>query len=1068
MSALRVVTAQEYNITAQDLATLVEDKNGTSLAEKGGVEGMARLLHVELQTGIDSEDAADISRRQDVFGVNRIPEPAQVSIFVLMWDALHDFTLIILLIAAAISLVLGLVFEDRETGWIEGVAIIVAVLVVVLVSSVNDYQKEKQFRALSAVRNNKPVKVLRAETVREISIYDLVVGDVIELSTGDAIPGDALLVHGNDIKVDESAMTGESDAVSKRPSVDPFLLSGTTVVEGDGTALVVAVGVHSRAGQITALLTSGERETTPLQKKLEKIAHDIGKLGLLFAVLTLVALFVRFGIEFAVQHKTWKQSMLNEMLGFFIIAVVVLVVAVPEGLPLAVTIALAYSVKKMLADQNLVRHLDACETMGGATTICSDKTGTLTTNRMSVIKCLIGGTTTSCVMVGSPRLGSLNSRISDLINLNIALNTTASVERSKGGVPEYIGNKTECALLQFLMDCGADYKELRKYVPIAKRFPFSSSSKRMSTIVQAPTRGNLLLCPCASNTLLVKGASEIVLGLCTRVLESSGKVEALTDFRRSEVLEIIERFANDSLRTLCLAYRDFNEAVPSYDEEGTAIHRDLVLLGVFGIKDPVRKEVPEAVAQCANAGIVVRMVTGDNIATAKAVAKECGILDDTPGSNHIAMEGPQFRSIVGGTVLGADGQYRVAKLNEFRSLCFKLRVLARSSPDDKHTLVCGLKELGEVVAVTGDGTNDAPALKRADVGFSMGITGTEVAKQASDIIILDDNFSSIVKAVMWGRNVYDAIRKFLQFQLTINLVAISITFIGACTGKGSPLGAVQMLWVNLIMDTFASLALATEPPTRDLLNRKPYSRDEYLVNRLMWRAILGHFAWQCLIMFSLLYAGPSLLGVEEGSTTKPSVHYTMIFNTFVMLQVFNQINCRKLYGEINVFEGIFKNPIFVGILLVIIVGQILIVTLGGHAFKVVPLPINLWLISVAIGFSSLVVGFLLRFIPVNLFGQWGNKEISLSEQLLTPTLLRRPSDYRIPTRLSKQSSNRDVFEGISLLERADLAGGASSSSSSTSTAIQRSTSPKATLPFVRKSSYAKVPLSPISPSSEDD
>eukprot|EP00741_Cyanophora_paradoxa_P024434 tig00022075_g23591.t2 len=1000
----------KYKLLADELSQLFSEKQLANLELKGGVSGIASALNVNPEAGL-AADEGDLQRRRDCYGPNKLPEPPQTSILTLIWGALQDRTLIVLIIAAVVSTVLECTFQDPKTGWIDGTAIIFAVVVVVSVTAINDYQKEKQFRALNAVRKDHPTKVLRDETHSLISVFDIVVGDVVCLEPGDVIPADGLFISGHDLRIDESSMTGESDPIAKSAH-DPFLLSGTTVVEGDGEYLVCAVGIHSQVGKIHGLLDS-ESDPTPLQEKLEKVAGNIGKLGLYAAVLTFVALFVRFWMEFWISHKKWENAMIPEMLSFFITAIVVLVVAVPEGLPLAVTISLAYSVRKMLIDNNLVRHLDSCETMGGATSICSDKTGTLTTNRMAVAKCMIGGP--NSVFAGPPPAGVLSPRTVEAVSVGIAANSTACVEMGRGGVPIYIGNKTECALLSYgQLVGGSSYKEIRKQLPVIKRFPFSSARKMMGSVVSSKTKGGQPLI-----SLHVKGAAEIVLGMCSHCTEKDGTVVPLTEERRAHIQELIKAMARESLRCICLAWKEYESGTaPDFAHEAAEIPSGLAVLGVFGIKDPLRPEVPGAVQMCKQAGITVRMVTGDNIATARAIAAECGILDTSATSEDLAMEGPEFRRLVQGTIEDGNGQYRVVNIEEFKKIAPHLKVLARSSPDDKHTLVCGLRELGEVVAVTGDGTNDGPALRRADVGFSMGITGTEVAKEASDIILIDDNFSSIVKAVMWGRNVYDSIRKFLQFQLTINLVAISLAFIGACITKMSPLSAVQMLWVNLIMDTFASLALATEPPTEELLQRKPYQRDQSLISRFMMRFIAGHFVWQLFVFLVILFYGDVIFGVESGQGQEMSQHYTILFNCFVWMQLFNQINARKLRGEQNVFAGITRNKIFVMVMVIEVLGQLLIVCSGGQAFKTVPISFKHWLCCIAIGSSSLVVYQFLRFIPLNLFPKHGYEEttepasvrelVNFAQASIAFNLRRISTRSMIPGQLSKHASRSAV------------------------------------------------------------
>ncbi|NWZ16038.1 AT2B2 ATPase, partial [Agelaius phoeniceus] len=508
----------------------------------------------------------------------------------------------------------------------------------------------------------------------------------------------------------------------------------------------------------------------------------------------------------------------------------------------------------------------------------------------------------------------------------------------EGGLPRQVGNKTECGLLGFVLDLKQDYEPVRSLIPeekLYKVYTFNSVRKSMSTVIKMPD---------GSFRMYSKGASEIVLKKCSRILNAAGEPRIFRPRDRDEMVKkVIEPMACDGLRTICVAFRDFpSSPEPDWDNENDILS-DLTCICVVGIEDPVRPEVPEAIRKCQRAGITVRMVTGDNINTARAIAIKCGIIH--PGEDFLCLEGKEFNR----RIRNEKGEIEQERIDKIWP---KLRVLARSSPTDKHTLVKGIidstqVEQRQVVAVTGDGTNDGPALKKADVGFAMGIAGTDVAKEASDIILTDDNFSSIVKAVMWGRNVYDSISKFLQFQLTVNIVAVIVAFTGACITQDSPLKAVQMLWVNLIMDTFASLALATEPPTEALLLRKPYGRNKPLISRTMMKNILGHAVYQLTLIFTLLFVGEKMFKIDSGRNaplhSPPSEHYTIIFNTFVMMQLFNEINARKIHGERNVFDGIFRNPIFCTIVLGTFAIQIVIVQFGGKPFSCSPLQLDQWM-----------------------------------------------------------------------------------------------------------------------------
>nr|XP_051687865.1 plasma membrane calcium-transporting ATPase 2 isoform X8 [Oryctolagus cuniculus] len=1065
----------EFGCTMEELRSLMELRGAEAVVKiketYGDTEAVCRRLKTSPVEGLPGT-APDLEKRKQIFGQNFIPPKKPKTFLQLVWEALQDVTLIILEIAAIISL--GLSFyhppgesnegcataqggaEDEgeaEAGWIEGAAILLSVICVVLVTAFNDWSKEKQFRGLqSRIEQEQKFTVVRGGQVVQIPVAEIVVGDIAQIKYGDLLPADGLFIQGNDLKIDESSLTGESDQVRKSVDKDPMLLSGTHVMEGSGRMVVTAVGVNSQTGIIFTLLGAGgeeeekkdkkgvkkgdglqlpaadgaaaanaaggadaglvngkmqdgnvdtsqskakqqdgaaamemqplksaeggdaddkkkanmhKKEKSVLQGKLTKLAVQIGKAGLVMSAITVIILVLYFTVDtFVVNKKPWLPECtpvyVQYFVKFFIIGVTVLVVAVPEGLPLAVTISLAYSVKKMMKDNNLVRHLDACETMGNATAICSDKTGTLTTNRMTVVQAYVGDVHYKEV----PDPSSINAKTMELLVNAIAINSAYTTKilppEKEGALPRQVGNKTECGLLGFVLDLRQDYEPVRGQMPeekLYKVYTFNSVRKSMSTVIKLPD---------GSFRMYSKGASEIVLKKCCRILNGAGEPRVFRPRDRDEMVKkVIEPMACDGLRTICVAYRDFpSSPEPDWDNENHILS-ELTCICVVGIEDPVRPEVPEAIRKCQRAGITVRMVTGDNINTARAIAIKCGIIH--PGEDFLCLEGKEFNR----RIRNEKGEIEQERIDKIWP---KLRVLARSSPTDKHTLVKGIidsthTEQRQVVAVTGDGTNDGPALKKADVGFAMGIAGTDVAKEASDIILTDDNFSSIVKAVMWGRNVYDSISKFLQFQLTVNVVAVIVAFTGACITQDSPLKAVQMLWVNLIMDTFASLALATEPPTETLLLRKPYGRNKPLISRTMMKNILGHAAYQLTLIFTLLFVGEKLFQIDSGRNaplhSPPSEHYTIIFNTFVMMQLFNEINARKIHGERNVFDGIFRNPIFCTIVLGTFAIQIVIVQFGGKPFSCSPLQLDQWMWCVFIGLGELVWGQVIATIPTS-------------------------------------------------------------------------------------------------------
>ena len=1066
----------EFCVSKDQLKCLIRDRDSESLgriSEAGGVDGIADKLKVSIHSGV-SEPIAEMRDRMRIFGRNAVPPPKARSYLSFLKDAFSDLTILILCASAIVDLGIAFGYERSMSSYAESAAILVSILVVTNVAASNDFRKQSQFRKLNAVVENMEILVIRNSEKLTIKTHDVVVGEIVCLSVGDIICADGLLIEGHGVKTDESSLTGETKDISKSVNENPFLLSGTRVMEGTGTFLVIAVGESSEAGQIRMIVQGGKKKggadsndehvdeetvefgevKSVLTEKLDNLATNIGKVGTVVALVCLVAMVIRFCItryvvadpetECAViggslcssqevmdMHQSgvawpscssaelhtgpccqdssagavirgspcpWLKVHIGDFISFFITAVTILVVAVPEGLPLAVTLSLAFSVIRMQRDNNLVKHLDACETMGSATTICSDKTGTLTKNRMTVMRATIAGEAyqpAGSMPVGIAALGfheadyldfasepgsgrkiipafssrgcKLSVEVLDVITRSICLNSTADIKWDpKTRLWEHVGNKTECALLQLVEDLGYHYDQVRAQTPklaMAHSFPFSSAKKRSTVVVNMGS----------SFHVYVKGASEMVLALCSSAMNSHGQVHTITQSELSVMNARISEYASLAMRTICIAFKEIpsNYGASDWSGEEEMCETGLTLLGLVGIEDPLRDEVPEAIAKCRSAGVDVRMVTGDNIDTAVAIAKGCGILRpcdlDAQGNPkpNSALTGPEFRR----RVVLANGKI---DQGEFDSIWPHLRVLARSSPTDKFTLVSGLGDsnlfetdrgqgLGihpdkQVVAVTGDGTNDAPALKKADVGFAMGITGTAVAKEAADIILLDDNFSSIVKAIMWGRNVHEGIAKFIQFQLTINIVALVLAVEGSLIDSESPLKAIQLLWVNLLMDSLASLSLATEKPSPEQLDRPPIGRNRSMISPIMAVNILGHVVYQLIILNIIMFAGPKIFGFEnglgQGHAAEPSEHNTLLFNTFVLMQLFNQVNARKLHHEWNVFKGIWSSKLFIGILVLEAVVQVCIVFFGTIWFHTTPLTYTEWLVGIIAGIAG--------------------------------------------------------------------------------------------------------------------
>lgn len=954
-----------FKVTASQLQSL-HPSGAHALFELGGPDGLADALQTNLKSGLSID--ANHSDRIATFSDNRLPDKKSKSFFRLLWEAYKDKILLMLTAAALISLAIGIyqyTRPEREPDWIEGVAIIVAIVIVVFVTALNDWQKERQFAKLNKMKEDRLVNVVRSGTTQRISTYDVLVGDLVLLEQGDILPVDGILLESHRLACDQSSMTGESDIIRKQPAttvytalkqeksldkLDCFLISGAKVSEGIGRLLVTSTGINSTYGK-TLMAVTEEAEVTPLQAKLIVIAKWIAAAGLTAAGLYFFILFVMFLYEITtddwVNFDAARKGQI--FLDIFVVSVSIIVVAVPEGLPLAVMLALAFATTRMLKDNNLVRLLRSCETMGNATTVCSDKTGTLTQNNMTTVAGCIW-TLSSGLKTFRP-VAQLQSdeKIGDdaqtfqaglseddkrLLRQSLICNTTAHESKSThDSAGSFIGSKTETALLSFatlylgLQNLGIDRANEGELVWIT---PFDSAKKASAAVLRLPGT--------QTYRILLKGAPEIV---------ADKYCSAMDDAKQRAINDTIVDFASQSWRTIGMAYKDIASwPIQGRDSDELGIDdvcHDMSWIGVFGLQDPLRPGVADAVADCKSAGVFVRMVTGDNEHTAKAIAQECGIFT----GDGICLLGPKFREL-------SD--------DELDAILPRLQVLARSSPEDKRRLVKRLKALGETVAVTGDGTNDAPALKAADVGFSMGISGTEMAKEASAIILMDDNFSSIVKAMMWGRAVNDAVKRFLQFQLTVNITAVLTTVITGIESENQEvvLPAIQLLWVNLIMDTFAALALATDSPTRSILQRKPERKDASLITITMWKMIIGQAMYQLTAVLVLFFAKQHIFPRDW---IEAHQDLTVLFNGYVWMQIFNTVNSRRLDNKLNVFEGILGNWIFVAVVAVMIGGQILIVFVGGRALEVVKLTAPQWGVSLLLGFISLPLGALLRCVP---------------------------------------------------------------------------------------------------------
>ncbi|KAK7197425.1 vacuolar-type Ca2+-ATPase [Novymonas esmeraldas] len=941
-------------------------------AKLGRVEGIAKTFHTSLRDGVD---AKTVSERRHFFGKNMLPEDPPLTFWEIYKAAWEDSMIRLLTVAAIVSLVLGLTVPEPgethvnyKTGWIEGFAIICSVLIVTSVSSVNDYRKEQKFHKLTEENSAQPIRVRRGGKEVTIDVTDIVVGDIVNLSSGLVVPVDGFYVTGMSVVIDESSVTGENDP-KKKTAEAPIILTGTVVnTAEDAYMLACAVGERSFGGKLLMESRgSGAPRPTPLQERLDELADLIGRVGL-SAALLLFALLAGMEAFRMLRHEPGTSY--RHFLDYFLLCVAIVVVAVPEGLPLAVTIALAYSQNKMHDDNNQVRRLRACETMGNATQICSDKTGTLTQNLMSVVQGYLGmqhlfvkrpGDLPEPIPMADLRQTSL-LRMTEGIAINSSSEKVVSTADKEGHtVAPYWqwvtdkGNKTDNALLDFvdrvaMTEADARDMKSRPHQRIREAcrqrgytmFPFTSDRKRMSAVVRQE-----------DGTLLhhVKGGSDRILPLCDRYVNEAGDEVPMTDEARGLITAQLRSFATDANRTIGVAYT----VIKGTDLPDTEPTEKLVWLCLLGIQDPLRPEVADAVMKCQMAGVTVRMCTGDNIDTAVAISRQCGIFN--PYYGDLAMTGQDFRNLVY-DAYGDDD--RMAK---FWPVLDHMTVMARSQPLDKQLLVLMLMTRGEVVAVTGDGTNDAPALRLANVGFVMR-SGTDIAVKSADIVLLDDNFRSVQRAVVWGRCVNDNIRKFLQLQLTVNYVSVALTFIGCLMagGASSPLTTVQLLWVNLIMDTLAALALATEEPSEECLRRGPVSRKAPLVSRRMNVTILSSAAYMLALTLSVQQYGNVWF---KAGPTDGVEHQTIVFNVFVLSTLLHMFNCRKLYEEWNVLEGIWsRSRPFVAVLAFCFGFQILAVETFGDFMNVTRLRAEEWFACAIVATGVLFTGLISRLLPV--------------------------------------------------------------------------------------------------------
>ena len=847
-----------------------------------------------------------VKQSREQHGKNVLTPPQRTSLWKLYLDKYRDPIIQILLVAAFVSLILAFI----EKNFMETIGIFVAVFLATTVGFYFERDAAKKFNLLTALSEEQPVKVRRNGKVMEIPRHDVVVGDVVLVEVGDEVPADGELILCNDLQINESALTGEPIAEKSLEGGGDgayprnVILRSTMVMNGRGEFVVTAVGDATEIGKVAKKSTEQTSVETPLHMQLDKLAKMISKVG---SVVSVAAFFI-FLIHDILTNPAWGGKdyfyMAEIVLNYFMMAVTLIVMAVPEGLPMAITLSLALNMRRMLKSNNLVRKLHACETMGAVTVICTDKTGTLTQNKMQV--------------------SALELKQGDeaLLDTAIALNSTAELNDGKP-----IGNPTESALLLWLDAQGKDYEELRKQVNVLKQLPFSTERKMMATLAEVD----------GETYLFVKGAPEIVMKKCI-----------IEDRMLKQTAEELDEWQHKAMRTLAFAYKKVETSIMRTSRTSTAEvvalldANDLQLQAIAAIADPIRPDVPAAVQECRHAGIEVKVVTGDTAATALEIGKQIGVFEDEP--ENIGADG-SMTSLDQQMITGE--QWEALSDEEAYERAKDIRVMSRARPTDKQRLVAMLQKRGEVVAVTGDGTNDAPALHYAHVGLSLG-SGTSVAKEASDMTLLDDSFKSIANAVMWGRSLYRNLQRFLFFQLVVNVAALLLVLGGSVIGTEMPLTVTQILWVNLIMDTFAALALASLPPSHEVMNDKPRKASDFIINKSIGFGILFCGIVFFLVMFALL------VYCERRGKGGVDVHeLTMFFTTFVMIQFWNLFNAKALMSHHTAFRHFLKDKGMILVLVLVLVGQWIIVTFGGEMFRTTPLSLHEWLLI--IGSTSVVL-----------------------------------------------------------------------------------------------------------------
>ncbi|MBQ8227327.1 MAG: calcium-translocating P-type ATPase, PMCA-type [Bacteroidaceae bacterium] len=894
-------------------------------------------------TGLTQEEVL-ASRRQH--GENVLTPPAKTPLWKQFLEKFQDPIIRILLLAflASVGIACFEFFHEGESqgdasAFFEPIGIFVAIILATGIGFWFEVKANRAFDILNQVNDDDPVQAIRDGRVTEVPKRDIVVGDIVVLGTGVEVPADGELLESVSLQINESTLTGEpivkkscnpADYDSEATYPTNQAMRGTTVVDGHGIMRVIAVGDATENGKVFTAAQIDNSERTPLNIQLDGLGNVITKISYGLAALILVGRIVLFLA--GSNDFTWD-AFIPHLLQTIMIAVTLIVVSVPEGLPMSVTLSLALSMRRMLKTNNLVRKMHACETMGATTVICTDKTGTLTQNQMRIHETRFFGLDTQQLTEGD--------EMSALLAEAIAVNSTAFLAAQPDGSHKVMGNPTEGALLLWLTDQGRDYEKLRAAAPVLEQLTFSTERKYMATVVRSAALPG-------KRVLFIKGAPEIVHGLCR---------ETLGGITRATIDEQLQAYQNKAMRTLGFGYQVLNDGDATI-ADGKAVAERLTFLGIVAIADPVRREVPDAVQSCIDAGINIKIVTGDTPGTAREIGRQIGLWQPEDGDRN-QITGPEFAAL-------SD--------SELEERILDLKIISRARPMDKKRLVETLQKKGQVVAVTGDGTNDAPALKAAHVGLSMG-DGTSVAKEASDITIMDNSFTSITRAVMWGRSLYRNIQRFILFQMTINVTACLIVLIGAFVGTKSPLTVTQMLWVNLIMDTFAAMALASLPPSMDVMNHKPRRREDFIVSRDMWTGIVGMGITFTVVLTAVMLlfnhcsfadaAGrEALLNFHMTDGAEPFTLYkgAVFFTLFVFLQFWNMFNAKSFLSGRSAFHNMKESKGFMGIALLIVFGQVAIVSLGGKMFSVAPLSFIDWVLLFAITSVVLILGELKRML----------------------------------------------------------------------------------------------------------